>query len=702
MSIGQYSKVIQNVAVRSKIDEMEQFLAALDVMGTVHFPDQAGKAYFHRFIRWTVRELLSQGAHVVEQSSRMPASLLQTMGVCVGPLSASDGKAGNELRLSSPAPLPQGHAFAKGDWVFVTFPADGVVLERPETKWENGTASLTHEGEITTVVDTGMVVKFSGVAKDKLEKFRGMSCRVDRAANRVTFHRQVDALRAFGGDDAKSDMGWIRQVIIASDEPGLLGSTGFEPRICAGSGQQANRLFPQSSISNSPLWGLANPSQRAALKEGLLRNMTLMQGPPGSGKTHTAILLIRLLVASQRGPVLATADSNVAVDNLVHGCAMSGLEVVRVGRPESTRPDLEQYNLLERAGKAGQMSLGGNPNDLWAEEKRLLSRAQVVCCTCSGADHPVLQDRDFYSVIIDEAAQATEPSVLVPLVRLNSRAGTVVQIGDHMQLPPTVVDRQSDSEGLAVPLFERMVNRGVGPLMLDIQYRMHPAIAQFPSRQYYKGQLRTGIRGGKRPAPAGVNWPDMRAAVAFLPVDGREVKEGTSFANYAEVGAIETMLESILAAGDIKIEDVGIITPYAAQVRQIRRSLSNSPRLARYNCRTVRPGDFGLEVSSVDGFQGREKELIIVSTVRANTTGSVGFLADIRRLNVTITRARRGLLVCGHFDTLAQDPRGWRPWLSWAQERGLLAGHGPTNPDAAMALLRLNELSEEQLLSGHI
>jgi len=339
---------------------------------------------------------------------------------------------------------------------------------------------------------------------------------------------------------------------------------------------------------------------------------------------------------------------------------------------------------------------------MWSEEKRLLARAQVVCCTCSGAEHPVLQGMDFQSVIIDEAGQATEPATLVPLMRLHASKGCVVLIGDHKQLPPTVADQLSLSEGFAMPLFERLATRGVDPLLLNIQYRMHPAIAQYPSYQYYDGRLRTGIRGTKRPAPAGIAWPDERAPVAFLPVEGHEVREGTSYTNFAEIGAIEMLLESILCAGDMRPEDIGIISPYAAQVRQLRRTLGSSTKLARYNCRNSTSRELSIEVSSVDGFQGREKELIIVSTTRANLTGSVGFLSDARRLNVTITRARRGLVVCGHFQTLSTDTHGWRPWLSWAQDRGLVAGCAATDPQAAQELLRLHGLSEEELLSGAV
>jgi len=462
-------------------------------------------------------------------------------------------------------------------------------------------------------------------------------------------------------------------------------------------------------MTQSPLMGQANSTQRDALQQALNRRLTLVQGPPGSGKTHCANLLIRLWLSGQRGPILATADSNVAVDNLLAGCAKAGLEAVRVGRPENVRPDLEKYNLLEKAkfssmmGEAMAGFFGGNyDSNLWSEEKRVISNAQVVCCTCSGAEHPVLQGMEFSSIIIDEAGQATEPSVLVPLLRLQAARGSTVLIGDHRQLPPTVVDPTCESEGLGVSLFGRLAARGVQPVMLDVQYRMHPVIAQFPSRRFYGSRLRTGVCGQKRPAPQGLDWPDRSTPVCFVPINGAEARDGSSFTNIQEATAIESLLAKALAAEDLKVEDVGIISPYAAQVRLLRRQLNASPMLARLGCRVAKPGEIGLEVSSVDGYQGREKDLIIVSTVRANPHGKVGFLADERRLNVTITRARRGLVVCGNLPTLMQDGTGWQPWIQWAQERGLVAGFPATDPQAASSLNKLSQMPEEMLLAGNV
>ncbi|CAE8620192.1 unnamed protein product, partial [Polarella glacialis] len=156
--------------------------------------------------------------HALEQTSRMPAHVLIQHGTCVGPLTVESGKAGNELKMTTPLMLPQGHAFSKGDWVFVTFPADGAVVDVGNTTGP----SLTYEGELSGFLDrpSGMTVKIAGANRDVLVKYSGQTCRVDRAANRVTFFRQVDALKNFCSDSGKSEVGWIRRIVLASDEGG--------------------------------------------------------------------------------------------------------------------------------------------------------------------------------------------------------------------------------------------------------------------------------------------------------------------------------------------------------------------------------------------------------------------------------------------------------------------------------------------------
>jgi superfamily I DNA and/or RNA helicase len=203
---------------------------------------------------------------------------------------------------------------------------------------------------------------------------------------------------------------------------------------------------------------------------------------------------------------------------------------------------------------------------------------------------------------------------------------------------------------------------GIEPHLLRIQYRMHPSISLFPNQQFYEGRLEDGVEASQRPAPRGMLWPDWDTPMAFLPVQEGEVRspDGNSKENPAEASWVSRILEQLLDGGELEMSDIGIITPYAGQVRAIRDSIQE--RLE------------SVEVRTVDGYQGREKEVIIFSCVRSNSEGNVGFLADSRRLNVALTRAKRGLIVIGDPETLRHDTE-WGAWMDHMRSRNLEAWH---------------------------
>ena len=352
-------------------------------------------------------------------------------------------------------------------------------------------------------------------------------------------------------------------------------------------------------------------------------------------------------------PILATSDSNIAVDNLVEGCANVGLKVVRLGRPEAIRPELLRY-CVDRPRSNGQ-SYGA----IYKEKLQALQNAQIVCCTCIGSGADILDNMSFERVLVDEATQATEPAVLVPLMR---SCRQLVLVGDHCQLPPTVLSTHAAEEGLGVPLFSRMVACGVPPFMLDTQYRMHPAIAMFPSDLFYGGKLISGVSPPERRPLAGFPWPREEFPVAFVPIPhGIEIDDGVSKINEAEAEAACHSVRLLLDGGQCRPQDIAVVTPYAAQVRLIRRLTKKLVQGPPY-----------VEVSSTDGFQGREKEAVVFSAVRSNDYGTVGFVSDWRRVNVSFTRARRGLIVIGNDVTLRRgDPDTWMPWLAWADAHGI-------------------------------
>jgi superfamily I DNA and/or RNA helicase len=309
---------------------------------------------------------------------------------------------------------------------------------------------------------------------------------------------------------------------------------------------------------------------------------------------------------------------------------------------------------------------------------------------------------------------------------------SLLLVGDPQQLPATVKSREAVDLGLSISLFDRLSLMGMKPMLLDTQYRMHPDICAFPSTAFYHGLLKSYPKPKERPAPSGFDWPDVNVPICFIAVRGPEnerrtlgsrispspssassssTKEdedenaaslkGYSYCNPKEVTEVAHIVKSLLEASFKSLpfslskgpEDIGIVTPYNGQVRILQQQLplslpslnesrsSRGKEASRRGGRTrgreegEEEGEEGslssaLEVKSVDGFQGREKEVIIFSAVKSNERGSVGFLSDYRRLNVALTRARRGLIVVGDPRTLVRDPT-WAAWLKWVQRKSL-------------------------------
>ena len=613
---------------------------------------------------------------------------------------------------------------------------------------------IEYEGEIvsTELDNRGLRVKIIGGGHKDIS---GGGWRVDKLANRVTFRRQVEAIRALLNVDThcaanpknaeKSSLTdpCFRQILTAGFD--VLAKADYVQKAAAarqreyddsdsdsgemsdggdrGGGdyrdyregddheiyeafgaisaadvplacdERASGLIPDraekfakdfASGAVDPIAKSLNESQRNALRSALTNRLTLVQGPPGTGKTYTSVAIVKGLLAMNRGPVLCTSDSNTAVDNLVQGMSDARMRVVRVGRSEAVRPELLKY-VLER-----MFNDRTGPERSLAQQ-RALRQADVVCCTCSGAGSDMLEKFNFSAVLLDEASQVTEPSSLVPL---SKGCHQLVLVGDHKQLPPTVTCRDAGNAGLSTSLFDRLANMGVKPKLLDVQFRMHPALSRFPSDAFYDGRVKSGTLARDRPAPSGFAWPNAGVPIAFVPVGvpgvsgaygGHERREGNgSFVNQREADVVVDVLSRLLRAGGGELEprDVGVVTPYAAQVRHIRRQLRNRGIQTGIDRETGKPG---VEVSSVDGYQGREKEVMVVSTVRSNDRGTMGFVSDARRCNVTLTRAKRGVVVCGDPNTLASDHVTWGRWLRWAAAGGLVIG-APGDPAEVMKL----------------
>ena len=231
------------------------------------------------------------------------------------------------------------------------------------------------------------------------------------------------------------------------------------------------------------------------------------------------------------------------------------------------------------------------------------------------------------SAPLPQVAQATEPSVLVPIIH---GCRQLVLLGDHRQLRPTVVSDAAAEGGLRFSLFERLIKCGVPTLMLDTQYRMHPSLCSFPSAEFYKGRLQSGVTPEQRPQLRGFRWAKPDCSVALVPSRSPEDQGGggaSSKRNTGEAQQLVSVLRAILLEGELKGNEVGVVTPYKAQVAVLKQMVQSLGV----------PGAHAVEVKSVDGFQGREKELILFSAVRSNRGGSLGFVSDARRLNVMLT-----------------------------------------------------------------
>ena len=434
-----------------------------------------------------------------------------------------------------------------------------------------------------------------------------------------------------------------------------------------------------------------NGSQVAAVKNVLQKPLSLIQGPPGTGKTVTSATIIYHLAKISGGQVLVCAPSNVAVDQLCERVHRTGLKVVRVTaksredvessvgflslheqvRMNDTDVELNKLNQLK--GELGELS--SQDEKKWkqltrAAEREILSNADVICCTCVGAGDPRLSKSKFRTVLIDESTQSAEPECIIPIV-LGCKQ--VVLVGDHQQLGPVIMNKKAAKAGLNQSLFERLVILGLAPFRLQIQYRMHPCLSEFPSNMFYEGSLQNGVSHTERlRREVDFPWPLPDSPMMFWSNLGIEElsASGTSYLNRTEAINVEKIITRFFKAG-VKPAEIGIITPYEGQRSFIVTSMQTTGTYKKEMYKEV-------EVASVDAFQGREKDFIVLSCVRSNDKQGIGFLSDPRRLNVALTRAKYGLVVLGNPKLLAKHPL-WHYLLLHFKEKGCLVDGALSN-----------------------
>ena len=501
---------------------------------------------------------------------------------------------------------------------------------------------------------------------------------VDFVWKSTSFDRMQTALRKFAVDDS-SVSAYIYHRLLGHDVDDVLFRTHLP------------RYFSAPNLPD------LNRSQVYAVKHALQRPLSLIQGPPGTGKTVTSATIIYQLVKLHGGPVLVCAPSNTAVDQLCEKVDKTGLKVVRVCAKsrealESPVSHLALHNQIKRLEGAGQgggelgklQLLKEEAGELSSSdekryrilrkqaEKELLDVADVICCTCIGAGDPKLSRMRFSSILIDESMQATEPECMVPAVL---GAKQLILVGDHCQLGPVVMCKKAASGGLSQSLFERLVVLGIRPFRLEVQYRMHPALSKFPSNFFYEGALQNGVSAEDRKLPAVTDqfpWPQPDKPMMFHVASGGEeiAGSGTSFLNRTEAANVEKIVTKFLRGG-VKPEQIGVVTPYEGQRSYLVQYLQYSGQLHAKIYQDI-------EIASVDAFQGREKDIIIISCVRSNEHQGIGFLADPRRLNVALTRGKYAVIVVGNPKVLTRHPL-WNHLLHHFKENHCLVEGPLTN-----------------------
>eukprot|EP00039_Didymoeca_costata_P001888 m.55985 g.55985 ORF g.55985 m.55985 type:complete len:1105 (+) comp11014_c0_seq3:109-3423(+) len=464
----------------------------------------------------------------------------------------------------------------------------------------------------------------------------------------VTFDRMQKAMKNFAVDET-SVSGYIYHQLLGHD---------VEP-------QQLKCVLPKRF--SAPGLPELNHSQVQAVKKVLQTPLTLIQGPPGTGKTVTSASIVYHLIKQGQGKMLVCAPSNIAVDQLTEKIHKTGVKVLRVAaknrenmnssvdflslhsqvRSIDTFPELKKLTQLR--DEQGELSASDEKRFRSlrrACEQELLMSADVICTTCVGAGDPRLAKMRFRYVLVDESTQATEPECMVPVV-LGPKQ--VILVGDHCQLGPVVMCKKAATAGLSQSLFERLVVLGIRPIRLQVQYRMHPDLAEFSSNMFYEGSLQNGVTATERLQPAvPFPWPVPETPMMFYATMGTEeiASSGTSYLNRTEAAHVEKVVTHLIKSG-VKPTVIGIVTPYEGQRAYICQYLqySGSLRSQIYE---------ELEVASVDSFQGREKDYIIMTCVRSSEHQGIGFLNDPRRLNVALTRSKYGTIVVGNPKVLSK------------------------------------------------
>ena len=429
-----------------------------------------------------------------------------------------------------------------------------------------------------------------------------------------------------------------------------------------------------------------NDSQQRAVNSILAANeLAIVHGPPGTGKTTTLVQAIKALIKQDHKQILVVAPSNTAVDLLSEKLHEEGLNVLRVGNPSRVSDRLttltldhkmSEHSLMREAKKLKKQaneyknmahkykrSFGKAERDqrkaLFDEAHRimkdvgnteqyiiddLVAKAQVITATLVGSNQYTIRNLTFNTVVIDEAGQALEPACWIPILK----AQKVVLAGDHCQLSPTIKSGEAARNGLSVTLLEKCIAAHPEAVnLLDEQYRMHEQIMGYSSRVFYQNLLKAHASVATHSLFPG------DSALLFIDTAGcgfEEKLEGTSSTNPEESSLLVRHLTQVITElseiyTPANFPSIAIISPYKQQLAVLNEHLSHAPELQPYRA--------SISVNTVDSFQGQERDIVYISMTRSNDNAEIGFLSDIRRMNVAMTRARKKLVVIGDSATLS-------------------------------------------------
>lgn len=425
--------------------------------------------------------------------------------------------------------------------------------------------------------------------------------------------------------------------------------------------------------------GLNDKQNVAFTKIVDVQDIALIHGPPGTGKTTTITKCIVDAVTKEK-QVLVCAPSNAAVDLLVEKLVQEGLDVVRLGHPARLTADVIENSIDARISKHPEFSrlkelrkkseefrklarkykrnfgykeksqrealfresraLKGESKELEAYiADALVTHAQVIACTLTGANNALIRESVFKTVFIDEASQALEAVTWIPLDRVQR----VVMSGDHFQLPPTIKSIEAARAGLEETLFSKgMLHQHDASVMLETQYRMHPTIMGFSSKYFYNDGLKAAEEIQNRPLL-------FDTPMEFIDTAGAGFEEQLKEETLSTFNRDEAIFLGKFIGNELPMDlSVGVIAPYKAQIEIIEGIINRSDKIA--------PIRANITVNTVDAFQGQERDVMYISLVRSNAKGVIGFLKEYRRMNVAMTRARHRLVLLGDSATLGSDP----------------------------------------------